>query len=854
MRVLLLLFVCFSTSPLGNLDRIRRSLEKSEFKKASELLVRAKSKEPKNPGVDYLFAVLYFTDAYEGFNLDTARILIAKSIENFEVAEADLVEDLEADLISVAVAEELKDQIRDRIYGNTQSELTVEGAEEFMMLYPNSPYQKALIYKRDSIVFDRVRKNDALGVYENFLEQYSTTEFREVAEKRIDELRYQVLAHSGELADHYQFLRDYPNTRFRSEIEHYVFRVATADHSEKSYQDFMAFATNGKLKKKAADILYYLPESNRSSFSHPMADSLSEVAKSANLRIFPALELGKFGFHSRSGELIVPYEFVNVDEAYKCELTADEWLFVEIVKGGAIVNKNGALLIERVQEYEDLGFGIAKVKLQSKWYLYHKSGFRIIKDAIEDAGVLNGRWIKVKRNGKWGMLSYSGFEITDYRFDEIYLEANYWVFERDGLKAVYTEDLIEDGIRKGGLDLEFKFEDLELISDRMLIGFRDDRECMLDENLKFLIPWGVYEINPNPSGWYLKTKEGYRLYDHSENDVMNKTHPYLETSNKWLALKSEEDWILISRIQGKEPTRGYDSLKLVNEFCVYAKTLEREELVFANEVSIAIDSTAKIRTFFNKPDYLLVESQDSKILLDSMGETILKGTFDEITFFNDSLLRVKKEGKNGLLNLNGVEVVDISFDVIDESDGLVLCLKDGKIGCLDLENGVLIPPISDTRIERVGGNYLVKSEEKLGLVDSLEASILSYSFDEIRFWNDTSYLTRKGEEWSFLNRDEELIGEPFVFLSEVVSNENEAIWKFVRDGKYGLLSNVHGFILSPEFTDIFNIGDQNEPIFFADQHLDKAGYHVVSYVNAKGELILSKAYRKAEFEKIICED
>lgn len=854
MRILLLFFIFFSTTPLGNLDRIRRSLDKMEFEKAAELLGKAQAKEPNNPGIDYLSAVLFSTDAYGKFNLDTARTLIASAIKNFDLAEEELLEDLQEDEITIKVATKLKEEIRDRIYTNMLSQLSVEKAEEFMLIYSQSPYEGLLIYKRDSIVFDRVRKNDELGIYENFLARYSSTEFREVAEKRIDELRYQVLMHSGDLHDYYEFSKKYPNTKFRNEIEQYVFTAATADHSKKSYLDFMDFASNPNLNKRAGDILYYLLGGRDLSFNHPLRDSLVKVSEKTGLQLFPALEMGKFGFHSHEGKLIVPYEFENVDEVYKCELTSDEWLFVEGKNGGRIINKSGAVLVEGVEEYEDLGAGVAKVKLQSKWYLYHKSGFRIVDEAIEDAGVLKERWIKVNRGGKWALISYSGFEITNYRFDEIYLEANYWVFERGGLKAVYTEDLIAERIHKGGLDLEFKFEDLELISDSMLIGFRDDRECMLDEDLQFLIPWGVYEINPDPSGWYLRTPEGYRLYDHSENDVMNKTHPYLETNRNWLALKGEKDWILLSRGQNIEPARGYDSLRLINEFCVFAVTHEIQELIFPGEVSISIDSTSEVKTFFNRPEYLLIDSEDAKTILDSAGRAILKGSFDEITFFNDSLLRVKKEGKNGLLNLKGVELVDISFDVIDESDGLVLCLQDGKIGCVDLSNGVVISPISETRIERIGENYLVKSEEKYGLVDSLEVSVLSYSFDEIRYWNDTSYLTRNEEEWSFLNKREEQIGESFGFLSEVVSNEKESIWKFVRGGKYGLLSNQNGFLLNPEFTDIFNIGDENEPIFFADQHLDKAGYHVVSYVNAKGDLILSKAYRKAEFDRILCDD
>lgn len=854
MRFVVLLLAFLSVSPLGNLDRIQRALAKMEFEKASELLIKAKSKESDNPGIDYLAAFLFSRDAFIEFNLDTARVLVATAIKNFETQDKDLLEGLRNDQITLEKASNLREEIRDRIYANTLSELSIARAESFMVLYPNSPYEESLIYRRDSIVFDQVRRNDELGLYESFLKRYETTEFRKIAEKRIDELRFQGLTHSGKLPDYYEFLKTHPDTQFRDQIEQFIFKVSTADQTANSYLDFLSFATNNQLKKKAADILHYLAKGSLDNFKHPKTDSLATVLQNASLQLFPTLKDGSFGFHSLAGKLVVPYSFENVSADYKCQLTADEWLFVTGESEGMIVNKSGLALVKKVDEYVDLGTGIAKVRRNGAWQLYHKSGFKILGENIDDAKVLKARWLAVKRNGKWALVSFSGHEITDYRFDDIHLEADYWIFERDGLIAVHTEELIASAIRKDGLELEFKFEDLELITEKMLIGFRGDRECMFDENLSFLIPWGAYEINPDPSGWYLKTKDGFRLYDHADNDIMSKSHPYLETGKEWLVLKSELDWALISRTEGTEPTRGYDSLRLINEFAVFARTGDQLSLIFPGEKIIPIDSSNEIKTFYNRADYLLLASEDSMVLLDSAGQKILEGSFDEITFFNDSLLSVKREGKKGLLNLQGIEVVPVSFDVIDENNGLVLCLEDGKIGCFDLLNNIVISPISESRIERVGENYLVKSEEKYGLVDSLEEPVLPFEYDEIKYWNDSSYLTRVDNEWSFVNQHAELIGESVGFLTKLVSNEEESIWKYVSDGKYGLLSNRMGVLLEPEFTDIFNIGDEQTPVFFADQHLDKAGYHVVSYVNMKGDLILSKAYRKTEFEKILCDD
>ena len=88
----------------------------------------------------------------------------------------------------------------------------------------------------------------------------------------------------------------------------------------------------------------------------------------------------------------------------------------------------------------------------------------------------------------------------------------------------------------------------------------------------------------------------------------------------------------------------------------------------------------------------------------------------------------------------------------------------------------------------------------------------------------------------------------------ILSTGDQQVFRIVREGKYGLLSTTRGELLAPEYTDIYNVGSAEVPLFFADQHLDKAGFHVVSYIDDSGKLVLSKAYTREEFDRILCDD
>ena len=55
-RWLIIFFVMPLSIEAGSLDRIRKALEKFEWEKASELIEKARNKEPGNPGLDFFSA------------------------------------------------------------------------------------------------------------------------------------------------------------------------------------------------------------------------------------------------------------------------------------------------------------------------------------------------------------------------------------------------------------------------------------------------------------------------------------------------------------------------------------------------------------------------------------------------------------------------------------------------------------------------------------------------------------------------------------------------------------------------------------------------------------------------------
>lgn len=836
----------------GTLDRLQKALEKNEFLKAEELILKGYEKEPSNPGISFYHAQMLFTTTYDKYNPDSARTIINRSLQLYQSGRQELIAEIAEDGITLEKIHALSEKIRNHHFQETINQLSLNSIETFRTNYPESSFETILIFKRDSIVFEQVKKDNSETEFSRFIAAYPTSVFKPEADSLRDGLRYNKLKTTGSLKDYYAFLAKYPFTRWEFEVENYILELSTVSHSSEAYLKFIRTASSKKLQKKAADVLYYV-DSDKSILYHPDVDSIKNVSSFARDLLFPIMDRNLFGFYSMQNRLQVPYAYEDVSQETKCHATEDDWVFVFDNDSGSIINKGNQLVVDNVEDYVSLGNGVALLTKGDEKFIYHKSGFRIISGPVENAEVLNGQWIKIKQNNKWGLFSFLGVPIAESKYDDIYVLGDFWVFEKNGLLAAYTEDLILQEIEDRGLSLEFKFEDIELVDSTMLIGFRGERECLLNNQMNFLVPWGPYEIHPDPSGWYLRSEDGYRLYNNVDDRVMDRTYPYLEANEGWLALQTETDWILIPRTKEQMPSRSYDSLKVINRHAVLTLKDDQKTIIFSNGKKLDLEDHA-IRTVGAQSKYLLISNDGSTGIYDENGAILIDGKFTNVSFLNDTLVRVSEQGKQGIVTTKGNYLLQPNYESIDEKDGLVLTLQNGKIGCYDLTSQALISPIYESRISSLGDNYLVKKEGKYGMIAKNEDEVVGFNYDQIALWNDTSYLVSTDGKSLIIDQNEEVLVGPIQNLESLFTSPQQTIYRYVQNGRFGLISNQLGLILDAEFTDIFNIGSKNIPLFFADQNLAKAGFHVVSYINEMGELIFSKAYRKQEFERILCDD
>lgn len=205
-----------------------------------------------------------------------------------------------------------------------------------------------------------------------------------------------------------------------------------------------------------------------------------------------------------------------------------------------------------------------------------------------------------------------------------------------------------------------------------------------------------------------------------------------------------------------------------------------------------------------------------KGLLDSTFQVVLAPEFDDIKF-RDKTLLVRKNGKWGLLNIKGKEMIPIKYEELklmsrnryrwkekeeEEVERLeknyVLAKKDGKYGLLSSKGKVILPFIYENLelprepFHGFGEYWLVFKEGGQKGFINLKGEIMipaDYNFrDYSKYFSSAGNMVlQKGNLFGMLNMQNEVV-LPFIF-EEIAHYEDAPFIRVRYKGLYGLIKN-----------------------------------------------------------------
>ncbi|MEP0365402.1 MAG: WG repeat-containing protein [Cyclobacteriaceae bacterium] len=862
--IFIFLSISFHQTGAQSLKRIAKSFEKSEYNKAKELLDKAIEKDSSSFGIQYFYSLYYLDKSQRQYDLDSARIHINKGLSYRDSAGEDQLDDWNKTEIAASVLDSTKIEIANLSFQRANDSLSVQSMDRFMELFPQSHRQSEAVFLRDSVAYEEAASIDSWQAYKDYMDMYPESSFFSRVSDSYESLLFQDKTRDGQLSSYKNFLKEFPKTPYRRESETAIFTQMTKSHLAQKYLSFISEYPDSHLRKRAADILYYISKySDEVDMSkvlevHPDTDSLLQVKSLENLVLTPVLFDGALSFMDSTGTTLEQLKYAEVNESYKCGNVLSEWLWVKSENSWQLVNRNGVTLAAKVTAFSEVGNEAIFLLSDGKPLLYHKSGFVINTFPISFASTLFKKSIAFVKDSKWGLMTFSGDVILQPTVDKIEQLGQFAVLENNKNYTIINTD--EVGSLNGSAAFDFQYDDYEIIGDSLFLGFYDDAESLVNQNLEVLLPLEEQRIYLTKPVWYVKKGGLYYVYDKEQKSLYEPGFSNLKVNESWLALKHESKWDLK---QSKDSTTTIytqlDSVYFASEQIAFIRRQDTSILLFGNASEYLLRATESFRLLkssdaISKTEPFVVTSYktENKILR-TTGEVAFEGGFDDVQYLSDSTIIIKSKGKYGIYHFGNGYIQKPAYDLISEKDGLAFLLKNNQIGCIDLKNQSIIPAVYQSRIERFGNNYLVSKNDKQGVLNASNKVVVPIEYEELRAWNDTTFWANEDAHWSLKTYDGQTILNGVSDLKKWYNYEHANYHIFTKEGNYGIIHPDKGILIPPMYNDIINLGTETSPLFFAEQHLEAADFFVVTYFDASGNTIKSQAYRSDEYELIYCD-
>lgn len=233
-------------------------------------------------------------------------------------------------------------------------------------------------------------------------------------------------------------------------------------------------------------------------------------------------------------------------------------------------------------------------------------------------------------------------------------------------------------------------------------------------------------------------------------------------------------------------------------------------------------------------------------------------------WYEEKILKIKQNGKYGLIDFNGKELLPAEYDEITVLDGIensILIKKDGKVGLVN-DNGGIIVEAKYAEIKNLGNTYkngyiTVSEDGKYGVISTTKKQILENKYDEIaQIYLREYYLVKEGGKQKLIDsKGNTIIENGFDEIKSATSNGVI----FVKDNLYGELNTSGEITIEAKYQDLKEatngtyIAKQNDKYGIIDQAQNinlEFNYTGITY-NEKAKLYLAE---NAEYKTSIIDE
>ena len=267
----------------------------------------------------------------------------------------------------------------------------------------------------------------------------------------------------------------------------------------------------------------------------------------------------------------------------------------------------------------------------------------------------------------------------------------------------------------------------------------------------------------------------------------------------------------------------YDVNYETNEYKTKAINSKNEDLYTEYEQIEAIQNKDESNNLWYEENVLKVKKNGKYGIINFDGKEIAPCEYEEITpiLGIKDTLKVKKEGKFGVINTLGTILVETKYADItnlgkDNKAGFIVKNDEGKYGIVDFSNQVIVEPKYE-EIKKINVNdlYVVKNEGKQILLKKDGQEVLNGDYDEIKAIlknPENGVIFIKGGKYGIMNTNKEIKIDA---IYDDLKETKTGIFIAKQNEKYGIIDLNNAIKVEFKYTSI--IYNEKADIYIAEK-------------------------------------
>ena len=869
---LFFIMLCFAgfTACTPSLRSLEKTLEKQRYTKTKiQFLKRNEKIMAPDPGARFVEARFHADSANPDFQIDTAYAQVRharRALENTD-------EKQQRELDKLGWADSTFRKVQRKIERNAFAYFrqldTERGYQAFRNRFPAAPETEAARARQHGIAFAEASRADTYQSYRRFFKKYPEAEQVNEARAKYEILLFQEKTKDRSLSSYENFLRQYPNTPYRRQVEQEIYRLAITDAERETYEAFIQNYPDNPFVRDAWEWVWWRSP-DKSGFllryaAAPDRDAFAERALRLKKHFFPFGKNGKIGFISTDGKAQLGARFPQTSADLRCNGAIGQYgLPVRTTEGkqGAVSLLDSLIADTIYTEIAEVGDAVLKVCNEEGCGLLRKDGKRLTDLRFENILPLKSGLLAFRQNGQWGVMTQNYRVALAAEYDTItdFTAAYIRLRKRRRVGVVSKASLLRK-LRGGDFEAPgfWPIDEWQRSHKEFMLLHNNRRWGVRHANGEQVVDFIASEIRETPGGWAVKRDGRWSLFDFKGKEIFLANAEALLIDKQGFGVRVDGKWGAISPDYRTTIKPEYDSLAFIRGGGLLWQG-RRRYVFFGDTPPIDITQYEDFSIQFGseKQPFLIIENRyGRKGVLSKDGETRIRVYYDEITLSGNYAI-VARYKKRELLRLSdGKEMLPRRYDgLVAAAHGYFSLLRDRRFGIFHPEKELKIKPAYDKLLEvyDTAGVFIAQQVE-LGLIDKNGATLLPFLYDEIKPWQDSAAWVLRGDQWflqSWKQGSQKPEG-PFLSVRTRESDATGARLAFAYGGgKTTLWSNRRGLIVPPRYDDLWNIGTEKTPFYWAEIKLSE-GFWQVDYLNTEGKVVHSQQLDEATYERLVCD-